>query len=226
MRARGLAAPPRLVTGRAPPKNYDDDTADEVMMKKCYACGNTKPLSEYYRDKSRPDGVSSRCKECDKKKRKAFYEKNGRAERRKNSEWKKKNAERHSEINNRWSRNNRWYANDLHRKRSQSDYMYRLKRALRRSVNRAFFYTTESKRKKTEAVLGCSWEQARQHMESKFKPGMSWDNYGEWHIDHIIPLATAKTAEDAERLSRISNLQPLWAKDNMRKGAKIDYRPD
>jgi hypothetical protein len=49
---------------------------------------------------------------------------------------------------------------------------------------------------------------------------MSFDNYGQWHIDHIIPLATAKTEQDVYTLSHYTNLQPLWAKDNISKGAK------
>ena len=50
---------------------------------------------------------------------------------------------------------------------------------------------------------------------------MSWENYGEWHVDHKIPLASAKTKEEVEKLFHHSNLQPLWAKDNLEKGAKI-----
>ena len=50
---------------------------------------------------------------------------------------------------------------------------------------------------------------------------MSWDNYGEWHIDHIIPLASATTEEGVLKLYHYSNLQPLWAKDNLSKGSKI-----
>jgi hypothetical protein len=61
------------------------------------------------------------------------------------------------------------------------------------------------------------------YMEKQFQPGMSFDNYGfdGWHIDHIVPLATAKTEEQVAKLNHYTNLQPLWAKDNMSKGAKI-----
>jgi hypothetical protein len=50
---------------------------------------------------------------------------------------------------------------------------------------------------------------------------MTLENYGEWHLDHIIPLATATTREDVVRLNHYTNFQPLWAKDNLSKGAKI-----
>jgi hypothetical protein len=49
---------------------------------------------------------------------------------------------------------------------------------------------------------------------------MTWSNMGEWHIDHIKPLATAKTEKDVYELNHYTNLQPLWAKDNLSKGAK------
>lgn len=70
-------------------------------------------------------------------------------------------------------------------------------------------------------LLGCSVEFLKQHLEKQFKNGMSWENHGKWHIDHIIPLASAKTQEKIEYLCHYTNLQPLWAKDNQSKGAKI-----
>lgn len=64
-----------------------------------------------------------------------------------------------------------------------------------------------------------------EHLEKQFTPGMSWDNYGEWHIDHIIPIAVWNytSAEDKEfKLCwSLSNLQPLWASDNQSKGKKV-----
>jgi hypothetical protein len=50
---------------------------------------------------------------------------------------------------------------------------------------------------------------------------MTWDNYGKWHMDHIYPLSLAKTTEEIEKLCHYTNLQPLWAVDNIRKGNKI-----
>ena len=72
-------------------------------------------------------------------------------------------------------------------------------------------------------MLGCSIDSLKRHLSKKFKIGMSWDNYGihGWHIDHIIPLSSAKTIEDIEKLCHYTNLQPLWAKDNLQKSNKI-----
>jgi hypothetical protein len=77
----------------------------------------------------------------------------------------------------------------------------------------------------TQALLGCTWEQARAHIEAQFKPGMSWDNYTHrgWHIDHIRPLASFDLAdpEQQRQAFHYTNLQPLWAHENLSKGAKL-----
>lgn len=73
---------------------------------------------------------------------------------------------------------------------------------------------------RTEMMIGCSFEDLKKHMESLFNDGMSWDNKGKWHIDHIIPLSSAKTISEVISLCHFTNLQPLWAKDNLRKGKK------
>jgi hypothetical protein len=74
----------------------------------------------------------------------------------------------------------------------------------------------------TFAAVGCSAEHLRAHLESKFEPGMMWNNYGEWHVDHIRPCASFDLS-DPKQLAECfnwSNLQPLWAKENISKGAK------
>jgi hypothetical protein len=71
--------------------------------------------------------------------------------------------------------------------------------------------------------LGCSLDELRKHLESKFTEGMSWDNYGEWHIDHIKPLAkfNLEDPDQFKEACNYNNLQPLWAIDNLSKGAKF-----
>ena len=74
-------------------------------------------------------------------------------------------------------------------------------------------------------TLGYSVDELKQHIESKFLDGMSWDNYGEWHIDHVIPIAAFNYSSiedfDFKRCWALKNLQPLWANDNLRKSARI-----
>ena len=73
-------------------------------------------------------------------------------------------------------------------------------------------------------TIGCSIPRLRRHLESKFKKGMSWENYGKiWHIDHIIPtsLIDLTIKSNQKFVFNYKNLQPLWAKDNMKKSNKI-----
>lgn len=79
----------------------------------------------------------------------------------------------------------------------------------------------KSKSQSTIKLLGCSIEKFKIHLEQQFTKGMTWKNYGKWHIDHIIPLSSAKNQQQIEKLFHYSNCQPLWAKDNLKKHNKI-----
>jgi hypothetical protein len=70
-------------------------------------------------------------------------------------------------------------------------------------------------------MLGVSYPEFISYFERLFVEGMSWDNHGEWHIDHIIPLSSVNTEEELIKLCYYTNLQPLWAEDNLKKGSKI-----
>lgn len=103
--------------------------------------------------------------------------------------------------------------------RRNTDLLFRLKVNIRSRIN-AFIKNnpTLNRPSKIKEYLGCSKEELKVHLENQFKGGMSWDNYGEWHIDHIIPLSYAKTDEELYKLCHYTNLQPLWARDNISKG--------
>lgn len=74
----------------------------------------------------------------------------------------------------------------------------------------------------TLVLLGCSLEQLKAHLEAQFKPGMSWDNYGQWHVDHKRPCASFDLSkpEDQRACFHYTNLQPLWAKENRVKNSR------
>ena len=74
-----------------------------------------------------------------------------------------------------------------------------------------------TKRARSFKIIGCSFDYLKNHIESLMTKGMTWDNYGEWHIDHNIPLAAATTEEEILRLNHYTNLKPMWAGDNIRK---------
>lgn len=79
------------------------------------------------------------------------------------------------------------------------------------------------KSNKTSSLVGCTWAVLVSHLESQFTSGMTWENHGQWHVDHIIPLSSVDLS-DPEQLAKVThytNLQPLWKFDNLSKGAKL-----
>ena len=110
--------------------------------------------------------------------------------------------------------------------RRASDPLYRLKCYIRTKTAMVLRAGGYSKKSRTTAILGCSFEEFKVHLEKQFWPGMSWGNYGNgWHIDHIIPLASVQTEGETLRLCHFSNLQPLWGDDNLIKNARLDWTP-
>ena len=116
------------------------------------------------------------------------------------------------------------------KQRRKSDPLYRLTLTYRRSCHRAFQSISQKKNVKSLKLLGLeTWEELSKYFESQFydhpKTGekMTFDNHGRygWHIDHIIPLSTAETEEDIIKLCHYTNLQPMWAEQNLSKSNKI-----
>lgn len=105
--------------------------------------------------------------------------------------------------------------------RKRIDPVFALSCSLRSRVSGLLAKRELKKSSKIEHILGCSFEQLKGHLEAQFAEGMSWANRNQWHIDHIIPLASAKSVTDVVKLNHYSNLQPLWAKDNLAKGAQL-----
>ena len=106
--------------------------------------------------------------------------------------------------------------------KDKRDDVYWVKHKLKNGIKRIYRKIKGKKELRTIELLGCTVAQAKSHIEKQFKSGMSWENYGYygWHIDHIIPLSSAKTEEDVYQLSHYANLQPLWGEENFKKGTK------
>ena len=102
----------------------------------------------------------------------------------------------------------------------------RLDDAIRSSVSSSLRRGSKAGRK-TFDLLGYSASELRVHLEKKFLLGMSWENYGQWHVDHIVPLSSHlyETPDDAgfKAAWSLDNLQPLWAKENQSKGSKLNW---
>jgi len=107
------------------------------------------------------------------------------------------------------------------KQRRAADPLYRLAKNTRNMVLR---YMVDGKRKRTQQIIGCTYEELRLHLEQQFTEGMTWENYGinGWHVDHIQPLASAKTEDELVALCHYTNLQPLWCLDNLSKGATFE----
>jgi hypothetical protein len=78
----------------------------------------------------------------------------------------------------------------------------------------------------TEALIGCTVEALKLHLQAQFKPGMAWNNYGLWHVDHIRPCASFDLTDESQQRAcfHFTNLQPLWAIENMVKGDRIQQQ--
>jgi len=139
-------------------------------------------------------------------------------------EYQKNNEEKISIKAKEYNKNHKKEANKRQNNRKKTDINYRLACNLRSRLNEAI----KNNYKSGSAVrdLGCSIPQLREYLESKFQPGMTWDNWSKcgWHIDHIIPLSKFNLENREELLKAVyfTNLRPLWAKDNISKGDKLE----
>lgn len=110
----------------------------------------------------------------------------------------------------------------LRYQRVKDDPDFKLTKSLRQMLRRIILLTGQTKKSKTYDILGYNSKDLKRHLESLFTDGMSWDNYGEWHIDHIVPVSwwLKNDVTDPAMINSLINLQPLWAKDNMLKSDK------
>lgn len=106
--------------------------------------------------------------------------------------------------------------------RRKTDPVFRMLLNLRGRVKNAMKSSGARKSAKTRNLIGCTIPQLRKHLEGLFLPGMSWANYGDWHIDHIRPCCSFDLLDPKQQRAcfHFSNLQPLWAKDNFNKSGK------
>jgi hypothetical protein len=108
--------------------------------------------------------------------------------------------------------------------RRATDPLYAMKCRIRKRTSQAFYYMFKKKAHHSHELLGADWETIKIHIENQFTDGMNWNNnkIDGWHIDHIQPLASAKSEEELVALCHYTNLQPLWCLDNLSKGAIFD----
>lgn len=132
-----------------------------------------------------------------------------------------KNKEEILKRNKLWKSNNTDWIRSYHNNR-----VYSLNQKLSQNLRSRLSMAINGNYKAGSAIsdLGCSIEELKKYLEDQFQEGMTWDNWGRngWHIDHIKPLAkyNLEDKEEFKEACNYKNLQPLWAKDNLSKGAK------
>ena len=118
------------------------------------------------------------------------------------------------------NKRNNWYNT-----KRKNNLIFKLKTNLSSLIRISIKRNGFTKKSKTNQILGCTFEEFKLHLESKFEPWMTWDNYGEWHVDHKIPMSSFlfESVDDIgfKECWKLENLQPLWALDNLSKGDKI-----
>lgn len=159
-------------------------------------------------------------KESIKESKKEYYEKNKEDIISKNIIYCKKNKDRRNELarenyhKNNYKENKRIYTKN----KLEEDELFKLKFNIRTLIRNSIKRRFTKKSKKTTEILGCSFEELKLYLESKFDDKMNWENQGTyWHIDHIIPISYANNEEDVYLLNHYTNLQPLYWLDNLKK---------
>jgi hypothetical protein len=198
-------------------------------MKKCGVCGIAKDVKDFSKQKNQ---ISYRCKLCTSEYNKQYYQKNQsklkeRTQQFRNEnpdymkKWKQENKQKIQKQKRDWLNKNRTLINEKERNKRKINPAYKIKKNLRRRVNQVI--TRNDKSNATMNLIGCSIYELLQYLEKQFTDGMNWTNYGKWHIDHIIPCASFDLTdpEQQKKCFHYSNLQPLWAADNIRKSDKV-----
>ena len=189
-----------------------------METKVCSKCFEVKSLSEFRKDNTKKDGLRPDCKKCVKdyefsrrkdnplmmkEKLKIFYQKNPEKRKEYRKNYKKR---KHQQM----------------KERRISDPIFNLTNRMRCRIYKYLKIMNISKKNKTFDIVGCTPESLKKYLENQFTEGMSWDLFGEHiHIDHIIPLSSAKTEKELYELCHYTNLQPLWAIENIRKSNQI-----
>lgn len=114
------------------------------------------------------------------------------------------------------------HINKYVRKRMNTDSLFKMRLSIRNLIYCSMKRQGYTKSSKTYKILGCDFDTFKKHIERQFTKGMTWENHGEWHYDHIIPISSAQTEEEVIKLNHYTNFQPLWAEDNLRKSNKIE----
>jgi transcription elongation factor Elf1 len=168
------------------------ETVNEIIGKKCCTCKEWKPLTNYNKSKTHWDKLRNDCKDC-------------------LVSWRKRNRKQIQKTMTKYER-----------ERKKRDPAFKLVKTMRSRLLSALTRKNAKKNYRTMDLIGESPSFVMGYLEAKFTEGMTWENHGEWHIDHIKPCCSFDLTKEEEQIKcfHYSNLQPLWAEENLKKGGK------
>ena len=204
-----------------------------MNSKICTKCKIEKSFDEFPSSKQHKDGKSSWCKECDRIKgkkyrvehkeerkiyNKKYYLKNKKKILIQSKKYHLKHKEEIEIYNKKYCLEHKNEINKYYNKRRKTDIRFKILGDLRNRIIKVL--RGNNKSLSTMFLIGCEIDYLLYHLQSQFVEGMTWDNHGEWHIDHIKPCASFDLSKESEqhKCFNYTNLQPLWAKDNLTKG--------
>lgn len=197
---------------------YKDTATKQAAWKKWYAA-NKERISQKNREARKDPEVQKVL--CEKSNQ--YYAANKETLRVENAKrWKDNSYNENRLPYSQWSREEKDAWNETLRNKYKTDVNFKLRQKIRATLNSRLRPCGGVKRKSSLEMLGCSIPELRIHLESQFQSGMGWGNYGQWHIDHKKALATFDLTILDQQLEacHYTNLQPLWAAQNLSKGKK------
>lgn len=218
---------------------------DAEEIKICIKCNQPKLLADFHKRQSNKEVRRNECKSCRTKQQKVWLQtdigklsnrqsrhKQYKTDKYKNKEKKYRNSIKGKETTKRLQRKyfqiHKKERNKKRREKRKIDPIFKMTITIRNAVGKAIRTKGYRKTSNTSKILGCSFEKFKNHIESKWDFWMNWNNHGKyngefnfgWDIDHIIPLASAKTKKELIKLCHFSNIQPLCSHIN--RDIKID----
>ena len=218
-----------------------------METKVCSKCKEEKNIFEFGNSKKSKDKLQYSCKKCNNLRSKKYRQNNPQKIREIQKNWRKKNPELLYERHKRYRLQNNEKVNqrlknfflknpekrkeyrknynprkkEQRKERKEKDPVYHMMNKVRGRLRKYLITLNITKKNRTFEIVGCTPQELKEHLENQFVSGMTWENRNEWHIDHITPLSSAKSEEELYKLCHYTNLQPLWAEDNLKKSNKI-----
>ena len=222
-----------MIETKLPSVTAECENTIQTNEKVCSKCHLRKDLGDFHKSVSFKDGHKSRCKLCVREESVEYYSTHKETYKSYNKIWEANNREkRNADKNKRYPKyrlhykeyrlKNRVRLNSYQRFLLCESINYRISSRLRTRVWSAVKNQSSNKSNHSADLLGCNMEEFKNYLESKFSEGMTWNNYGMWHIDHIKACATFDLSLPSEQIKcfHYTNLQPLWRMDNFIKGKR------